>query len=126
MKNVATETTITKNVFMDSYNQIDSKNTNFSQTVITYNLIPKNKIMSEINVHKNIKEQLLKFITILENRNTVVKKEYLDGGIYYGELDEVSHKRQGLGMYFYTHGDVYFGNWKENVLIDGIYIFKNS
>lgn len=29
-------------------------------------------------------------------------------------------------MYLYPQGDIYFGNWKDNNLIDGIYIFNNG
>jgi hypothetical protein len=65
-------------------------------------------------------------MNILETKNTVVKKEYLDNHVYYGEIDGSNHKRYGLGMYLYSQGDLYFGNWKDNVLVDGIYIFKNS
>lgn len=111
---------------MDSGPNIESKNSNFSQLSINFHLIPRNKILSEINAHKCVKEQLLQFMTILESRSTVIKKEYLDNSTYYGELEPVYHKRYGLGMYQNTNGDLYFGNWKDNVLVDGIYIFKNS
>ncbi len=46
--------------------------------------------------------------------------------MYFGEVDDSNLKRHGLGIYFYSFGDVYFGNWRENVLAEGIYIFKNG
>ena len=59
---------------MDSAPQIESKNSNFSQLSINYNLIPRNKILNEMNAPNCIKDQLSKFITILENKTTVIKK----------------------------------------------------
>lgn len=34
--------------------------------------------------------------------------------------------REGTGIYSYSHGDVYFGEWKDNALINGTYMFKNG
>jgi hypothetical protein len=55
-----------------------------------------------------------------------VKKEYYDSSIYYGEIDNHNQKRSGQGIYVYNHGDVYMGSWKDNILVKGVYIFKNG
>lgn len=54
-----------------------------------------------------------------------MKKEYFDGSLYYGELNP-NGKRNGMGIYIYNNGDVYFGSWKDNTLVDGNYLFRNG
>lgn len=44
-------------------------------------------------------------------------KEYYDKSVYYGAVEIVSQKRNGLGMYVYSEGDIYFGLWQQNSLI---------
>lgn len=63
-----------------------------------------------------IKGRLAKLHT--ETRN------YQDGSTYQGEMR--SNMREGIGIYSYSHGDVYFGEWKDNALINGTYMFKNG
>jgi len=46
--------------------------------------------------------------------------------VYYGGVSPLSNKRTGLGIYLYPSGDIYFGTWLENQLVDGTYIFKNG
>lgn len=57
---------------------------------------------------------------------TLDRKSYYDGNIYYGEIDKLTQKREGLGIYAYHFGDVYFGLWKDNLIVEGMYIFRNG
>ena len=54
------------------------------------------------------------------------KKDYFDGSCYFGCIDTITQKRSGKGVYYYKVGDLYFGNWNDNVLVDGTYLFKNG
>jgi hypothetical protein len=47
----------------------------------------------------------------LQDRSGIVKKEYLDGGMYYGSING-NGKREGFGIYIYNTNDIYFGIWK--------------
>lgn len=71
-----------------------------------------------INIHQ---------LSIQSNMNiSVVHKEYSDGSFYYGCIDTRKSKRSGPGIYLYKVGDIYFGNWIEHALPEGVFIFRNG
>lgn len=41
----------------------------------------------------------------------LTKKDYYDKTIYYGEINQMTQKRTGLGIFVYPVGDIYFGLW---------------
>lgn len=61
----------------------------------------------------------------LEERG-FTRKEYYDKSLYLGEVDDSNQKRDGLGMYVYSQGDIYFGKWQQNTLLEGDYLFRNG
>lgn len=89
-------------------------------------IIPREKLLTQIKCNAKVLEKLLVLIQQLELNINIIKKEYYDNSVYYGEVDLNNQKRSGHGIYVYTHGDIYFGLWKDNSLAEGSYIFKNG
>lgn len=60
-----------------------------------------------------------------EIRSRIVAKSYVDGSRYKGQFFQ--GKRHGVGIYYYSNGDVYGGQWS-NDLFDGygFYIFNSG
>lgn len=88
-------------------------------------VIPKEKLLS-INCHTDVNKKLQLFLIELQNKVNLLKKDYYDNNTYYGQINPVTQKRAGLGIYIYRNGDIYFGTWRDNTLVDGTYIFKNG
>ena len=54
-----------------------------------------------------------------------MSKSYVDGSKYKGQF--VNSKRHGLGIYYYSNGDIYGGHWANDVFDgEGFYIFNNG
>lgn len=88
-------------------------------------VIPREHLLSKARKCASLLAKLEDFIGKLQDRAGIVKKEYLDGNAYYGCLNS-NGKRDGPGIYVYSSNDVYFGAWKDNLLVEGNYIFQNG
>jgi hypothetical protein len=82
-------------------------------------------LLNQVRNNTSLLPKFEKFISKLERQGGIIKKEYFDGSSYYGELN-ANNKRDGSGIYVYNNGDIYFGSWKDNVLVDGNYLFRNG
>jgi hypothetical protein len=55
----------------------------------------------------------------------IITKSYVDGSRYKGQLSE--GKRHGVGIYYYGNGDIYGGDWRNDVFDgSGFYIFNSG
>lgn len=60
-----------------------------------------------------------------EMKSTMKTKVYVDRSKYKGEF--LNSKRHGTGIYYYTNGDIYGGQWKDDVFEGyGFYIFASG
>ena len=87
MNSVLKQTLVSRTT-LDSANQGLSNNPK-SQGLNIYaeketSVIPRSKLLSQINCHKNIIEKLDNFIIQLEKRNRTISKEYYDKSQYFG------------------------------------------
>lgn len=79
-------------------------------------VIPREQLLSKARKCTSLLAKLEDFMGKLQDRAGIVKKEYLDGNAYYGCLNS-NGKRDGPGIYVYSSNDVYFGAWKDNLLV---------
>jgi hypothetical protein len=60
-----------------------------------------------------------------EMKSTMQTKVYVDLSKYKGEF--LDQKRHGVGIYYYTNGDIYAGSWRDDVFEGyGCYIFSSG
>ena len=91
-------------------------------------MIPKQRLLQQVapSTNHQMIQNLSELVDKLNTFPTLTRKDYLDKSVYFGEIDSVTQKRSGLGVYLYSQGDIYFGDWEQNNLTSGNYIFRNG
>ena len=82
------------------------------------------EILTQVNCNSALKIRLEEMIDRISD--SAISKEYFDRSIYFGQVEPVSQKRSGSGIFLCPSGDIYFGIWENNNLNKGVYLFKNG
>jgi hypothetical protein len=87
--------------------------------------ITPSKDSSAFDVQNIYHKKMLEFENIISRIQKTATISYSDGK-YNGEIDE-NKLRSGRGIFYYSVGDVYFGDWRNDYFHgDGVYKFCKS